>query len=240
VTVKDLPLNKRIYADLLALIQGGELGPGAALPTEKELQERYGVSRAPVRQALARLENEGNIRRTPGRGTEVLQLQVAPTVRLSGFAHFYNRLADHITSRILKVETVAADEEIAGHLGLEPGLPVMKVHRVRMVSGEPTAYMTNYFAVSDFSLEFPDTGTEYFTLQQLIRQNFKRDEVEVQEDLMATIAPPEVCQVLQVPTGTPVLFVTRRGWDSQRKAVEVSRYWARTDVMTYRTFLSTK
>ncbi|MDB4895973.1 MAG: putative transcriptional regulator of N-Acetylglucosamine utilization, GntR family [Firmicutes bacterium] len=240
MTAKNLPLNKRIYADLLTLIQRGELGPGAALPTEKELQEQYGVSRAPVRQALARLENEGHIRRTPGRGTEVLQLQVAPTVKLSGFAHFYNRLVDSITSRILKVETVPADEEIAGHLGLEPGLPVMKVHRVRMVSGEPTAYMTNYFAVPDFSLEFPDTGSEHFTLQQLIRQNFHRDEAEVQEDLVAAIVPPEVGQVLQLPPGTPVLFVTRRGWDSERRPVEVSRYWARSDVTTYRTFLSTK
>jgi GntR family transcriptional regulator len=240
VRVQTLPLNKRIYADLLALIQGGELGPGAALPTEKEFQERYGVSRAPVRQALARLENEGHIRRTPGRGSEVLQLQVAPTVHLSGFAHFYNRLADSITSRILKVETVPADAEIVGHLRLEPGTPVLKVHRVRMVSGEPTAYMTNFFAMPAFALEFPDTGTEYFTLQQFIRQNFNRDEAEVQEDLVATIAPKEVAEVLHVAPGTPVLFVTRRGWDGQRQPVELSRYWARTDLTTYRTFLSTK
>jgi DNA-binding GntR family transcriptional regulator len=240
MSVKSIPVHKRIYDDLLALIQSGELGPGAALPTEKELQEQYGVSRAPVRQALARLENEGHIRRTPGRGTEVVQMQVAPTVKLSGFAHFYNHVADSMTSRILKVETVAADAEIAGHLRLEPGLPVLKVHRVRMIAGEPTAYMTNYFAVSDFSLEFPDTGTEYFSLQQFIMANFHRDEAEVQEDLVATIVPKEVADVLKIPAGTPVLFVTRRGWDSQHQPVEVSRYWARTDVTTYRTFLSTR
>lgn len=240
MTPQSVPLNKRIYADLLALIQGGKLDPGSALPTERELQERYGVSRAPVRQALARLENEGHIRRTPGRGTEVLQLQVAPTINLSGFAHFYNRLADRITSRILKVETVPADEEVAGHLALEPGQPVLKIHRVRMVDGEPTAYMTNYFAVPEFGEAFPDSGAEHFTLQQLIQQNLQRNEADVQEDLVATIVPPEVAAVLGMSAGTPVLFVTRRGWDAERRSLELSRYWARTDVTSYRTFLTTK
>lgn len=240
MTAKNLPLNKQIYADLLALIRSGELGPGDTLPTEKELQERYSVSRAPVRQALARLENEGHIRRTPGRGTEVVELKVKPTVNLSGFAHFYNSMTDSMNSRILKMEMVPADEEVATHLRLTPGEPVMKVHRVRTISGEPTAYMTNYFAMSDFAFEFPETGAEHLTLQQFIRQTFRRDEVEVQEDLVATIPPPEVAQMLHLPPGSPVLFVTRRGWDSQRQPVEMSRYWARTDVTTYRTFLSTK
>jgi GntR family transcriptional regulator len=138
------------------------------------------------------------------------------------------------------VETVAADEEVSGHLGFSAGLPVLKVQRVRLVDGAPTAYMTNYFAIPDFGLEFPDSGTEFFTLQQLIRQNFHREEVEVQEDLVAAIVPPDVAEVLQVPQGSPVLAVTRRGWDSERKPVELSRYWARTDVTAYRTFLSVK
>lgn len=240
MTDKELPLNKRIYADLLALIQSGELGPGAALPTEKELQERYGVSRAPVRQALARLENEGHILRTPGRGTEVVAHQVTPTVNLSGFAHFYNSMTDSLSSRILKMEMVPADEEVALHLRLAPGALVMKVHRVRTISGQPTAYMTNYFAMADFAFEFPETGAEHLSLQQFIRQTFRRDETAVQEDLEAIHVPPEVAQVLHLPLGAAVLFVTRRGWDSQQQPVEMSRYWARTDVTTYRTFLSTK
>lgn len=238
--LRTLPLNKQIYQELLDRIQRQQLNPGDVLPTEKELQEHYGVSRVPVRQALARLEAEGYIQRTPGRGTVITQRSAFPKVRLSGFAHVYNQLGERMTSRTLAVETVPADEEVAGHLGLHPGAPVMRVRRIRTVDGEVTACMNNFFAGPAFGQDLPDSGSEYFTLQQFIRENLNREEMEVQEDLIAAAAPAEVASLMQIPPGTPVLFVTRRGWDERRKPVEFSRYWARTDRMSYRTFRSTK
>ncbi|MCH3695012.1 winged helix-turn-helix domain-containing protein, partial [Campylobacter lari] len=49
-------------ADALAeQIRQGTLAPGDRLPTEKQLTEIYSVSRAVVREALARLKSEGLI-----------------------------------------------------------------------------------------------------------------------------------------------------------------------------------
>ena len=42
-------------------IRQGVLAPGDRLPTEKQLTETYSVSRAVVREALARLKSEGLI-----------------------------------------------------------------------------------------------------------------------------------------------------------------------------------
>ena len=53
--VDGLPLYRRIESDLRARIRAGELEPGAQVETELELMERYGVSRATVRQALGGL-----------------------------------------------------------------------------------------------------------------------------------------------------------------------------------------
>ena len=49
----------------------GELRPGDQLPTEAELCERLGVSRAPVRQAMADLSRDGLIYRRAGAGSFV-------------------------------------------------------------------------------------------------------------------------------------------------------------------------
>jgi len=59
-----------VYGALLRAIVADELRPGTWLK-ERELSERYGVSRVPVRQALHRLESEGFVKTSPRRGAVV-------------------------------------------------------------------------------------------------------------------------------------------------------------------------
>ena len=69
-----------LYAQVEALIreeiEREGLKPGARLPTEAELCERFAVSRSTIRQALNRLEVAGLITRTRGKGTFVHNLAV--------------------------------------------------------------------------------------------------------------------------------------------------------------------
>lgn len=234
---KALSLSRRIYQDLLGMIASGQLNSGDALPTEKELQQRYGVSRAPVRQALGRLEAEGRIRRTPGRGSEVIHPRLASWVRLSGFAHYYSRVADKVASRTLSVQTVPAEIQVASHFGLDTGAPILQIRRLRLVGGDPVAYMVNFFNFG-LGVDLPDYDGEFFTMQDFLKQNLQRSEAEVEEDLVADSASLEVAELLQVHPDTPLLLVTRQGWDQDRCPVEISRYWVRTDVMSYRVSLS--
>jgi ABC-type glycerol-3-phosphate transport system substrate-binding protein len=64
-----------IYHQLKALIRGriehGVWQSGDRIPTERELCQSYGISRAPVRQALQELAREGILIRRPGQGTFV-------------------------------------------------------------------------------------------------------------------------------------------------------------------------
>jgi len=67
------PLYQRIYTALKLRIDAGEWGYGAMLPTENELCETYQVSRGTVRQVMAELEKEGQVRRERGRGTFLIR-----------------------------------------------------------------------------------------------------------------------------------------------------------------------
>ncbi len=62
---------------LRGAIQSGELRPGEALPTEKQLAERYGVSRPTIRAALGLLRTEGLVDARQGSGAFV-RLRRAP------------------------------------------------------------------------------------------------------------------------------------------------------------------
>ncbi|MFD6699558.1 MULTISPECIES: GntR family transcriptional regulator [unclassified Microbacterium] len=68
-----LALADRVYRDLLREIIDGGVEPGAWLK-ERELSERFEVSRIPVRQALQRLEAEGFVMTSRHRGASVTPL----------------------------------------------------------------------------------------------------------------------------------------------------------------------
>ena len=64
-------LFEGIVAQVRDLIRDGRLHPGQQLPAERELAERFQVSRASVREAIRTLELEGLVVIRPGAGTFV-------------------------------------------------------------------------------------------------------------------------------------------------------------------------
>lgn len=66
-----MPIYMDIYRDYYTQIMDGELENGAQLPTEKEICEKYFVSRITVQKALGKLAEQGLIIRISGKGTFV-------------------------------------------------------------------------------------------------------------------------------------------------------------------------
>lgn len=69
VNVKRLYLQ--VAEQLAAPIRNGELGPGDALPSERELARRLSVSRPTIREAITTLEVMGLVEVRPGSGVYV-------------------------------------------------------------------------------------------------------------------------------------------------------------------------
>jgi len=62
-----------VYEQLFRLIARGEFPKGCKLPPEGELVTRFGVSRPVIRDALAKLKDEGYVRSQRGSGTVVVR-----------------------------------------------------------------------------------------------------------------------------------------------------------------------
>ena len=89
-------------ASLRSAIVAGRLRPGDRL-TETDLAERLGTSRAPVREALRQLEQEGLVASRPYRATEVLGVtqeeieQVLVPIRLTLESFAFRKALPHLT-----------------------------------------------------------------------------------------------------------------------------------------------
>jgi GntR family transcriptional regulator len=123
---------------LRSLVEGAS--PGAPLPSEAELCERFSVSRMTVRQALAELTNDGLVERRRGQGTFVAHRPVhrRPGVFLS-FTEEMNRRGAQATSRLLTAGLDDARRPEAADLGLAADSQVVRVVRVRLADGVPVA-----------------------------------------------------------------------------------------------------
>lgn len=73
------PLYKKILTDLREEILSGKLTVEEQLPTEKELSDRYQVSRITSKRALNELEQEGLIYRVRGKGSFVKAKETSAT-----------------------------------------------------------------------------------------------------------------------------------------------------------------
>lgn len=69
-------LHDELLERLRTLIIDGELAPGSKIP-ERELCDRFGVSRTPLREALKVLASENLVILTPNRGAQVSELTVS-------------------------------------------------------------------------------------------------------------------------------------------------------------------
>jgi len=81
VNESSLTLPERIYRQMRQEIIEGRIPAGSKL-SEPELAKRYGISRAPLRESIARLEASRLVDRTPNVGARVISLSLKSLLEL--------------------------------------------------------------------------------------------------------------------------------------------------------------
>lgn len=131
------------YQEIAEYVRGlvAEGTPGARLPGEVELCQRFAVSRMTVRQALQLLAADGAVHRRPGRGTFIAPRPVPrPLSALLSFTEGMRRRGRHASSRVLTATlqepepTEAQALQLAGH-----DRSVVVLERLRLADGVPMA-----------------------------------------------------------------------------------------------------
>lgn len=135
------PLYFRIQRDLRDDIVSGRRPPGAALPTEQELRETYGVSRITVTKALDGLRAGGLIVSRRGVGSFVAGREApAKSLRLIGSLDEALAPAPDLRRTILGAGETEAAPDVAEALEQEPGSPVWRVESLYATEAGPYSY----------------------------------------------------------------------------------------------------
>ncbi|MHB1162249.1 MAG: GntR family transcriptional regulator, partial [Chloroflexota bacterium] len=210
----------------------GALKPGDTMPTERELIDRFGVSRITVRQAVNSLMSDGLLHRQRGLGTFVRSNRIERELStLTGFSE--EMLARGLTpgTKLVFAEMADPDASVSARLQLEPGQKVFRMVRVRLANGEPMAFEVDYLP--------PDLGEKLMQedLEEALYTLFERYGVEIDwadQAIQPTPANEFIASHLGIKKGTPVLLMERVVYAIDGRPVELSRTSYRADRYIYR------
>ena len=220
------PAHTQIELALETAIERGRLSPGDRLPAERELAERYGVSRMTLRQALGALERRGRLVRSKGRygGTFVAE----PKLELAGTSALSDQLRGLGLAAGARV--LSACERDAAPDEAELGRRVYAIERVRLANGEPVALERGAYSVDAFPGMLD--GALEGSLYDLIRARYDAVPVRAHERLEPALAQPEEAAPLGIEPGAPVMLVERTAYSATGRPVEHSRDVFRGDRTT--------
>jgi GntR family transcriptional regulator len=150
------PMYQQIAEDLQAQIESGELEPGAQLPTELELCDRYASSRNTIRDAIKRLTSQGLVETRPGQGTFVTR-RVDPFVTVlsgdptsgpgEGAAYLSDVIKSHRAPSVTtpRVEIQIPSAEVLRRLRVPPNTQVVSRHEKCSIDDTPWSLRTSFY-----------------------------------------------------------------------------------------------
>ncbi|MCL4560923.1 MAG: GntR family transcriptional regulator [Chloroflexi bacterium] len=230
-----IPKYHQLYQILRHKIEAGEWGVHQAIPSERELEETYGVSRMTVRLAINLLVNQGFLYREQGRGTFVsLPVQQFSLNNLSGFSEDLKRHGYKPGQKLLQFSYLEADSEIQKQLELAPGdTRVLMIERLRFADDEPIgmdiSYLPSFIGNNITQEDLTATGSLYRLLQE------KMGVAPTEADEFMEITQPDEREagLLGVSIGSPLLEIHRKVWAQDRRVIEYVRIIYRANRYKY-------
>jgi GntR family transcriptional regulator/GntR family frlABCD operon transcriptional regulator len=201
---------KMIYELLRKHILEGVYKEGDILPSENELCRLHQITRPTVRQALAKLANDGLIHQHQGKGSIVHQIpHDIGILSVSGTTSAIGKkiLKTHILSG---PSIISWPEKFIFDLSpVEQESGCIFLERLRSVNEIPLFYDISYIANVNLP-RFCSRSFENKSLFEILRKNYSIEIKGGLQRLKAISAEGNITDLLKVETGKPILYLERK------------------------------
>ena len=216
------PLYRQIKDHCQSGIKSGSYAVDSRLPSERQLAEKFMVSRMTVTKAFKELEREGWVYARSGKGTFVApQTKIDQNLeKLTSFSEDMAAQNLKVTSRILSIGVENADESTAKKLWIGPGTLIFVLERFRLADEElislerthiPYALCPDIEKRYDFSQE---------SLYNILRNQYSFQLVVAQQTVEARLPSDDEIKKLGIENSKPVLSFERSTFNENSHPVE--------------------
>jgi GntR family transcriptional regulator len=225
------PLYLRLKRLVNEAIADGDLRQGDALPSERDIAERLDVSRVTIRKAFAELVDDGVLIQRRGSGTFVrgnARRIEQPLSRLTSFTEDMQLRGLTTDSTWLERSVALPTPEEALRLSISPSDRICRFHRLRRADGLPLAI--ELAVVPQRFLDDP-MAVESSLYAVLAEHGFQP--VRALQRLHAVALLHQHAKLLDVPTGSPALFIERVSFLPDGRTVEFTKSYYRGDTYDF-------
>lgn len=218
-----LPLYEQLKRSLLERIEEGHLQPGDRLPSEKELEAEFGVSRVTVRRALQDLSHEDRIIRVAGKGSFVLQPKIEPLTALTSFSENMRAQGYEPSYRDSKVSLVVPPPKVLSLLKMDDGQQALRIERLMLADAMPMAIQDAYIPhalLSDSANLITPEILNNISLYKILELEIGLHLNRAEEWVDASQAQPEEAEMLRISEGDPILLIERLTFSQSERPVE--------------------
>ncbi len=230
-----VPKYYQLASILRQKIEDGAWAARQPIPSERQLEQLYGVSRPTIRQAIELLIRQGYLYREHGRGTFVSPQKLQKGfLELTSFSEDMLRRGLKPGQIILDFATIPAPKKVAEKLDLpSSGGTVLMIERVRLGDGQPIGLQTSYLALEPGQEIRREELEQRGSLYAILQEKFHIIPTEADETLEVTVASPREAALLHVSEGSPLLLSERVLYSQDRRAVEYVKILYRGDRYRY-------
>ncbi|BCF95098.1 transcriptional regulator (plasmid) [Paraburkholderia largidicola] len=226
------PMYMQIADILRDRILGGKYRPNQQMPSESELMKAFNVSRITARQALGNLQNEGLVFRIHGKGTYVSRPRAFQDLgSLQGFGASMRQMGYETHSKVLSLRSIVPPRHVRDRIAC--GARVVELRRLRFLSRAPISLDVSYLP-SEIGLRVAKadlTNRDVFTVLENDCQ-IVLGHADLQ--MCSLLATDELCKVLGVEEGAPILFIERVIHTSAGAPLEYEELYYRGDAFQFK------
>ena len=235
--MEDARRRKPKYTQLVRQLERliGEIAgkEDTCLPSERELCEKYAVSRITVRRALSELEEAGQIYRVQGKGAFVKSQKLSTKLSaLTSLTEDMRELNVPCGSRILTLETIPAGSKVAKKLHIDENTPVVMLKRLRLAGDSPLAIETCYLHP-----RVGPTVCQYIaddvSLYAVLWEKCGVCPVYAEQSLEIGLLQPWEQRMLGENAPVYAMFTTRQAFDAEHSPIEYVEGKYRADRYSY-------
>jgi GntR family transcriptional regulator len=225
------PLYLQLKKNIEDAVNRGVIGPGDALPSERDIALKADISRVTVRKAVQDLVKGGILVQRHGSGTFVaprMERVEQSLSRLTSFTEDMARRGMNVRSQWLERGLYTPSPEEMMVLGLSSSERVARVARLRIANETPLAIERAALSAS----VLPDPAAVDSSLYTALQATGSRPVRAVQRISAANLAEADAC-LLEVAPGSAGLHIERISYLASGKVIEFTRSIYRGDAYDF-------